>query len=441
MSRGFYTTLGVDVSDKIVTAQTAQSTSRSYAFWINYHGIGSDATYSIVCERNSGDETIYLQSGSLMNFFRSFSGNLGGWNWAHPSTDTWVHILITFDGSSDANDPIVYVDGSTVSVSESSGPIGTIVTSATDNFRLGNRAGDTLTFNGMLAQFAMWDSILTSGNATSLAGGALPSSISPGTLIEYLPMLRTDDPVTSEVIADPTVTGTAVQNDPPGFGTTVPSFVGANTVARASSSALGLTRPVASTTNDILIAHIYRRQNTAQALSLPAGWSTLTRGVNTGPDPDLNVELAWKRATSTENSSYTFTWATAVDREGIITAWAGVDSTTATPITEGAWTNSSSSAPTAAAVTASTTNMMLIGTWGITSTNNPSSATALRLASTSNATTVWYELRNSSGTSSAKNILYATSTTFVSQLILLQPTSTAAVAAMVRRLMLMGVGR
>lgn len=135
------------------------------------------------------------------------------WTVAMPNAEEWHHITVTYDYGSSSNSPIIYVDGISVTVTGTPPGAGSI-TNNSDNYVIGNRGGGDRPWNGMLCEFAVWDRILDLAEIQGLgiaAGGYLGKSplYYPTSLVEYIPM--TDDPVTSSVISDPTVTGTLVK--------------------------------------------------------------------------------------------------------------------------------------------------------------------------------------------------------------------------------------
>jgi hypothetical protein len=155
---------------------------------------------------------------------------LAGWKIVEPSRGAWHHIVITYDGGSTANDPVIYVDGASVTVTELAAPVGTINTANTGAYVLGNRAAGDRNMDGMLGEFAAWDAILDAAEARALGTrGYSPQMIRPQSLVEYVPMVRDN---VSLKRAAPTITGTAVQPHP---RVIYPSADWVNDVAAAAS--------------------------------------------------------------------------------------------------------------------------------------------------------------------------------------------------------------
>lgn len=119
-----------------------------------------------------------------MDFTRTWSGSAGGqavWSFPIPSSDTWHTFVATYDGTSSANAPIVYVDGVSVTVTTRVAASGTIVSSA-NPIIFGNIAGAACCeWYGKIGDSAIWNgSILTATEALELSKGANPLTIHGG---------------------------------------------------------------------------------------------------------------------------------------------------------------------------------------------------------------------------------------------------------------------
>lgn len=213
MARGFGSTLGAGTTDAISSAfSTLVSTPRSIGIWIYINGLGGGSLGRIF-DAGPGADLCFiagLSPAGFINYQRGHSTTAGNWLVATPSSSAWHHLLITYDGGSTSNDPLIYVDGTQGAV-DSVTPIGTINTTGAAYY-IGNRSTGSRAWDGMLAEFAIWDAILTQDEATSLAKGYSPLFIRPQSLVEYLPMIR--DVGSRKVGPSTIVAGTAVQPHP-----------------------------------------------------------------------------------------------------------------------------------------------------------------------------------------------------------------------------------
>lgn len=189
MARGFGATLGVGTTDRIATTFAANATLRSYAIWINRHGPGA-ANAGAVMNKSSAStatEAIFRTTADAIGYTRVWSTGTGTWTCPGPSADTWAHILITYDSGATTNDPVMYLNGVSQTVTETSSPSGTRTDDA-QIFALGNRFDALRNWDGLLAEWAVWDRLLTPGEAQFLALGGSPLRVVGGVPVSYVPL-------------------------------------------------------------------------------------------------------------------------------------------------------------------------------------------------------------------------------------------------------------
>lgn len=95
-----------------------------------------------------------------------FSTTAGIWEW-DIGKFYWSYITITYNSDSVSNNPTVYVNGRSVTVSEFTTPVGTYVSEPTTNHFIVGAADDTPTFslNGELNKLFMYDRTMSSTEA------------------------------------------------------------------------------------------------------------------------------------------------------------------------------------------------------------------------------------------------------------------------------------
>lgn len=209
-ARGFGATLGVGTSDRVVSALTSYSTLRTWSFWAKRRA-EVNAEY---WNKNNGVEALSANNTSQISFKRVLTTE---WLWRYtaPALDTWTNILITYDAGNPTTAPAVYFNGTVQTLIQSIPGTGSVANTGDSNpVVIGNRAAADRAFDGLILEFAIWDRILSGTEITDLAtpaGGYDGKSplYYPTGLVEYISL--NDDPVTSKVLADPTVTGTAQQ--------------------------------------------------------------------------------------------------------------------------------------------------------------------------------------------------------------------------------------
>ena len=104
-----------------------------------------------------------------LTFRQNFSGTNGAWD----TTSTVVtigtrhHIALVYDSDDVANNPNIYVDGVSVSLTESSTPVGTRTTDVGSDLFLGDRAADDQAFDGRIDEPRLWSDTRTNGEITA----------------------------------------------------------------------------------------------------------------------------------------------------------------------------------------------------------------------------------------------------------------------------------
>jgi len=116
-----------------------------------------------------------------------FSSARGTWTINKPSTGSWQHFCGTHDLSSTSNDPVLYINGVSQTITERSAPSGTRSNTST-TFTIGRDTDGTQYWDGKGCEFAIWNRILSADEVAILAEGYSPSFIRNG-LVMYLPLI------------------------------------------------------------------------------------------------------------------------------------------------------------------------------------------------------------------------------------------------------------
>lgn len=129
--------------------------------WINadtwgendYGRIADKATTTFGGVGNGDGWAFQVATGGKLIFEHGFSGAEGGWetNNGTLTNGTWHHVAVVYDSSSDANDPLFYIDGVLQSTTETDTPSGTFRSDAGIQMTIGNHAQVTSrTFDGRI---------------------------------------------------------------------------------------------------------------------------------------------------------------------------------------------------------------------------------------------------------------------------------------------------
>lgn len=194
-------------TDLITTTLTAHAVQRTYFVRAWQTGLGGGSLGRMFEKRVAGVQVEVLRTGGAAGaweYTRTWTGE-SRWSFTTPSSGAWHSVVLTYDSGSAANDPVVWLDGASVTVTTVTRGT-TAVTDNTDAYVIGGRTPTpSRTWDGNLAEFAVWDRILSNDERTALDKGFSPLFL-PG-LVEYVPLWRD---VVSFKNAQPTATGTTV---------------------------------------------------------------------------------------------------------------------------------------------------------------------------------------------------------------------------------------
>ena len=170
---GFATFNGSDHKDTVSDDSTIQDifdSGGTVSAWIKPSSDGENNEGRIADKANW---ILFIdgESGSTVNlkFQQNFSGNSPVWTvTAGITLNKWNHIVVTYDSDATGNNPIIYINGVSQTVTESVVPSGTRVTDVGSDLTVGNNAAGSRTFDGDLDELQLFDSILTQSIVTSL---------------------------------------------------------------------------------------------------------------------------------------------------------------------------------------------------------------------------------------------------------------------------------
>jgi len=110
-----------------------------------------------------------------ISLYQAFSGDNGDWISTNReiNINKFSSIAMTYNTDSTDNDPVIYINNSSVTLSEDTAPTGTRITDVGQDIIIGNRAGNDRTFDGMIAEVQLFNVILTTTELTRLHKGEL----------------------------------------------------------------------------------------------------------------------------------------------------------------------------------------------------------------------------------------------------------------------------
>ncbi len=135
-------------------------------------------------------------------FAQSFTGGSGQWRTTNDEMSArlnqWVAITVTFDASSASNDPIIYINGSSVAVTEIATPSGAMSDDTGNELTLGNEnypgVGYAYNFVGKMKDVRIYDRVLTAAEVTTLYNsGTVNNALVTDGLVFQGPNVRTSE--------------------------------------------------------------------------------------------------------------------------------------------------------------------------------------------------------------------------------------------------------
>ena len=190
--------------DAIIGNDTANGSTQkmTLAAWIYKAGDGGN-NYGRIFHFGTGSSgagpMLYTDANDRVQFDAPFSSTGGTWRTTNAGvitdpagTPKWHHVVLTYDASSVNNDPEIYVDGQKLAVTETSTPVGNYngISAGSDSSDcyIGNRSDGTRTFEGNMADAAVWNRILEPEEIQAIFNASkLSDNYGPGTSYDQLP--------------------------------------------------------------------------------------------------------------------------------------------------------------------------------------------------------------------------------------------------------------
>ena len=222
-------------------------------------------------------------------------------------TGQWYHLAVTYDSSSTANDPVLYIDGASVNVNEVQAPAGS-KSSESDDLYIANNPSDTRAFDGRIDDVRIYNCTLSAAEIAKLAN-----------ILRYREF----------------------------------------TEAKAGSddTSITISTPAGTQENDLLIAVVVTDGDTSSLLA-PLGGGGWTQIDITAYSNDVTLGAWWKNAGVSESPSHQFTWSGAEHAYGWMMRFTGHD--ILDPIDDLAGGGGSSATPTSPAVTTTVNDTIIL---------------------------------------------------------------------------------
>ena len=192
----------------------------------------ADGWSVVVSNENSGSADL--------RFAHSFSGNNPLWDTASReiTIGSWNHIAITYDNGATGNNPIIYINGISVTLASANpSPIGSATDDSSENLFIGNNTGGARAFEGNIDEVAIWDEVLDADAVSAIYNSGSPIDLTEASgdydneddLIGWWRMGDGTEAGSGDTIYDMsdndndgTKSGSSGTNNTPQYSTTVP---------------------------------------------------------------------------------------------------------------------------------------------------------------------------------------------------------------------------
>lgn len=169
-----------DGTDDIITVATSAAFGNLWnggggaGVWI-YPDSDGEADAGNILRTNANSKGwltfISIEAGGVaqFNFYCLFSVAEGQWSTTSKvlNIGAWNFIWVSFDSSSDSNNPTFYINGTTYTVgdgiTEDQAPDGTVIDDTGNDLTIGNNAATSRTFDGVIADTILYGVTKTSG--------------------------------------------------------------------------------------------------------------------------------------------------------------------------------------------------------------------------------------------------------------------------------------
>lgn len=154
-------------------------TAKSVAFWVKPDDFGAAYEMLIISDGTGTDtdelfDIVTQITTGKVGLVAHFSTTNGVWitTSATLTAGAWNHVVVTYDGTSTANNPVIYINGASVAVTRSTAPVGTYRTGTAANLYIGTpSAGAAL--DGKITDARIYNAVLTSSQASGLYAGGV----------------------------------------------------------------------------------------------------------------------------------------------------------------------------------------------------------------------------------------------------------------------------
>ena len=183
-------------------------TTLTYSLWSAHDALAADTLIGKEAgdaQTGSGFYWDGIVTGDL-TFAYDFTNTLGVWRTGdvHNDDGVWHHVAVTYDRSSTANVPIIYIDGTKPTITTTQAPVGTSESDTAQTLRAGEEANGSQDLDGRMAFLCYDDAIWTDADVNRARWWGRPF----GGIQVYHPLMTNKLTNEGAATANGTATGT-----------------------------------------------------------------------------------------------------------------------------------------------------------------------------------------------------------------------------------------
>lgn len=163
--------------------QVSNLTNKTLSAWIYVDAFDATSIRIIMYNASQVAGTRLYLSNTKLVFSDPFTTSGGLWIETNANTFTsgaWHNVVVTYNRSSTANDPIIYIDGSVQALTEFTAPVGTAMDETGGEFQIGNTKNTAgvyvAAFDGKIFDARVYKRILTAAEVTELYNAGTPDT-------------------------------------------------------------------------------------------------------------------------------------------------------------------------------------------------------------------------------------------------------------------------
>lgn len=159
---------------------------KSYSCWLYFTFAPGGNIFSKYVTPGDGGEVLQADGGGTgkPEFMRRNTITAGAWNTTNnvwtALINSWAHVVVTYDAGLLSNDPLIYINGTSVAITKTATPDGDNDDSA-NNLVIGSLYDSSIqvyqnSFQGKILDFRIYNRILTQAEITTLYNSGTPSA-------------------------------------------------------------------------------------------------------------------------------------------------------------------------------------------------------------------------------------------------------------------------